>query len=157
MSEEKLTILTVDDEEIIRNLLHSFIIKKGHNSIIASTGKEAIQFANKEKPDIVLLDIKMPEMDGHQVCQRLRDLPSLSKTMGIIMITGYGSLDNKEKAVESGADDLIEKPLDLYELMYRINIWEEVRRIEDQLKRVAIYALKIRQYSQFRVSEMREK
>ena len=148
MPSEKLTILTVDDEEIIRNLLHSFLSKKGHNSIVASNGKQAIDFVNKDKPDVVLLDIKMPEMDGHTTCHRLREiLHSIDKPTGIIMITGYGSLDNKERAVESGADDLIEKPLDLYELIYRIKVWQEAREIKDHLKRVATYAYKIRQYN----------
>ena len=154
MSEKRLTILTVDDEEIIRNLLHSFISKKGHNSVVAGNGKEAIDCAAKEKPDIVLLDIKMPQMDGHRVCQRLREIPSLSKLMGIIMITGYGSLDNKEKAIEAGADDLIEKPLDLYELLHRIRTWEEVREIEDQIKRITIYAVRIKQFKDTRSKEL---
>jgi DNA-binding response OmpR family regulator len=147
MSEENLTILTVDDEAVIRDLLHSFLIKKGYNSIVASNGKEALRFVNEKLPDVVLLDIKMPEMDGHQICQSLRKVSSSSKPIGIIMITGYGSLNNKEKAVECGADDLMEKPLDLYELMYRIKVWQEVRKIKDQMERITRYAYKIRQYN----------
>lgn len=147
MPEESLTILTVDDEEVIRDLLHSFLTKKGYESIVACNGKEAIYFANEKRPDVVLLDIKMPEMDGHQTCQRLRQIHSLSEPMGIIMITGYGSLNNKEKAVELGADDLMEKPLDLYELLYRIRIWIDVRKIKDQMERVTTYAYSIRQYN----------
>ena len=150
MSEEKPTILTVDDEEIIRDLLHSFLIKKGYDSIVASDGKEAIRFVNQKRPDIVLLDIKMPDMDGHQTCRRLRDISARAEPMGIIIITGYGSLDNKEKAVEVGADDLMEKPLDLYELIYRLRVWIEVRKIKDQTERVTTYAYCIRQYNKER-------
>ena len=146
MPKTKLTILTVDDEEIIRNLIHSFLSKIGYSSILASNGEDAIDSAAKEKPDIVLLDIKMPQMDGHSVCKRLRELPSHSKTMGIIMITGYGSLDNKERAVVSGADDLMEKPLDLYELIHRIKVWGEVREIKDPIERISTYAFRIREY-----------
>ncbi len=146
MSERKLTILTVDDERIIRDLLDSFLRRFGHRSILASSGKEAIRWAERESPDIVLLDIKMPEMDGHQVCRRLREIVS-STSMGIIMITGYGSLDNKERAIESGADDLLEKPLDLYELIYRIRAWTEVQGIANPMERVATYAYKVRQYN----------
>ncbi|MFH1678431.1 MAG: response regulator [Candidatus Omnitrophota bacterium] len=143
---KKITILIVDDEEIIRNLLDSFLKRQGHRSIVAPNGEAAINFAGKENPDLVLLDIKMPDMDGHQVCQRLRELPSSSHPMGIIMITGYGSLNNKEKAIESGADDLIEKPLDLYELVYRIKVWLDVKDLRDQIEKAAVYAYRIRQY-----------
>ena len=109
MPDNKVTVLVVDDEEVIRELLHFFLTKIGYSPLVAANGKDALIFAREKKPDIVLLDIKMPDMDGHQTCQELRSISNFSVPMGIIMITGFASLNNKEKAIGLGADDLLEK------------------------------------------------
>ncbi len=153
MSEKPFTILIVDDEEVIRDLLSSFFKRKGYQALTASTADEAFKHAQKQAIDIALLDIQMPDINGHQVCQRLRGMSSESRPLGIIMITGYGSRNNKELAIQCGADDLIEKPLDLEELLYRMKSWEEVQGMEGQLERVASYAFKVKKYHKGQNSE----
>jgi CheY-like chemotaxis protein len=75
----------------------------------ASTGEEALKIAMDFQPDIILLDIMMPGMDGYEVCQRLREYPSLADTK-IIMVTAKGALEDRVKGYEVGANDFIIKP-----------------------------------------------
>ena len=89
--------------------------------------------------DQIMVKMRGAELAGH-ILKIRADIP-------IIMITGYGSLDNKERAIQSGADDLIEKPLDLLELLNRIDVWQEVREIKNQLQRITTYAYRVRQFN----------
>jgi len=75
----------------------------------AMTGEEALKTASDFEPDLVLLDIMMPGMDGYEVCRRLRENPSLSDTR-IVMVTAKGALEDKVTGYEAGADDFITKP-----------------------------------------------
>ena len=77
----------------------------------ATTGEEALEIAQDFQPDIVLLDIMMPGLDGYEVCQRLREYPSLAETK-ILMVTAKGALEDRVKGYEVGANDFITKPFD---------------------------------------------
>ncbi len=136
-------IMVVDDEEVIRDVLCSFLERKGHKTLALSDGQSAITRAEKEKPDVVLMDIRMPGLDGITACKKLRQLLKSSPGTGIIMITGYGTKENVEKAFSSGAIDVIKKPFDLEDVNQRINIWFEVRDIKDELSRSLKYTEKV--------------
>ncbi len=105
-------ILVADDEPGVRALL-SAILSREHERqyevLFASDGEEALQMARSEQPDMVLLDIRMPKMSGHEVCRELR-ADSLTSHMGIVMVTALARQSDREEAMAAGANDLVTKP-----------------------------------------------
>ncbi|GBE39590.1 alkaline phosphatase synthesis transcriptional regulatory protein PhoP [bacterium BMS3Bbin08] len=142
MSKTKM-IMIVDDEAVVRDVLCSFLELKGYKTVAKSNGQSAISYAEKKKPDVVLLDIKMPGMNGIETCSRLKQVLPSSPGTGIIMITGHDSKGNLENAYSSGAIDFVKKPFDLEDVNQRIRIWYEVRNIEDELSRLTKYSEKV--------------
>jgi len=145
MDSEKKTITIVDDEEVILDLLNSVLKRHGFNTILAANGREALDAIKNRIPDLVLLDIKMPLMDGHALSKALKEIDS-TKSVGIIVITGYDSRENREKSIECGADDVIGKPLDLDELIFRIKTWLNLRDTKSETERIVKYAYMINKY-----------
>jgi len=143
MSERKL-IMVVDDEEVVRDVLCAFFEKKGYETVAVEDGHNAVSYAEIKKPDIVLLDIKMPFLDGIETCHMLNLILRPSRHTGIIIITGYMSSENIEKAFSSGAVDVIKKPFDLEDINKRINIWFDIRdAFEDEYLRRMAYIEKV--------------
>lgn len=129
-------VLVVDDEHQIRDLLNAFLTNEAYEVILASNGKEAIELAGRENPDVILLDLKMPEINGIEVCQRLKAEPK-TRFIPVIAITGY--VENKIPAIEVGADDFVNKPIDLTELAFRVKSILRTRYITDELERTVAY------------------
>jgi DNA-binding response OmpR family regulator len=129
-------ILIVDDEEQIRELLSGYFAEKGYAVILASNGEEAIELVEKETPEVILLDIKMPGTDGIEVC---RTLKSGKKTgpIPVIMMTGLN--DRVVDAIQARADDLIDKPFNLAELLIRVESICEVGQLADPRERMVAY------------------
>lgn len=120
MSEERLSkILLVDDEQDILDMVQYNLDKEGFQVFTAGNGVEAIEIARKEVPDIVLLDVMMPEMDGMETCVEMREIPELSNTM-IAFLTARGEDYSQIAGFESGADDYITKPIKPRVLISRI-------------------------------------
>lgn len=113
------TILIVDDEPVGRATLKALLSAPTYRVIAACNGAEALQLAEECRPDLVLLDVIMPEMDGYEVCRRLRANAHLSE-VPIIMITGLDDRASRLKGIEAGADDFISKPFDTAELQARV-------------------------------------
>ena len=109
-------ILIADDDRNIVELLRLYIEKEGFNTIIAYDGKQAIELFKKEKPDLIVLDVMMPEADGWQVCKEVRKVDETP----IIMLTAKGETFDKVLGLELGADDYMVKPFDTKELIARI-------------------------------------
>ncbi len=137
-------IMIVDDEKVIRDVLSSFLEKKGHQTVALPDGQSAISYAKHKKPALVLLDIKMPGLNGIETCSRLRQVSPFTPKPGIIIITGYDSRENIEKSYSSGAIDVIRKPLDMEDVNNRISTWFDLSMFEDELMRVLVYAEKIK-------------
>lgn len=112
----KTRILVVDDELIIIKLLRANLETRGYEVLAAMDGAEALQTLEMELPDLVILDIMMPKMDGFEVCRRIREW---SQTP-IIMLSARGDARDKVKCLELGADDYITKPFDTNELISRV-------------------------------------
>lgn len=110
------TVLVVEDEKPIAEILKVNLIKNGYNVLMAFDGEEAIDIATKAEPDLILLDVMLPKADGFTVCKKLR------KTMStpIIMLTARAEEVDKVLGLELGADDYITKPFSLRELMARV-------------------------------------
>jgi two-component system response regulator VicR len=111
-------ILVVDDDPFVRNFVQVNLKARGYNVFEAVDGEKAIQVAEKEKPDLVILDIIMPKMDGFAVCRKLREW----STVPIIMLTAREGENDKEKWVACGADDYLTKPFILRELLDMVKI-----------------------------------
>lgn len=116
MDENKKTILIVDDEKTIVDMLVYNLQKEGYNTLEAGDGEEAVRVALDEKPDLVLLDIMLPKMDGLAVCKRIRQYLNIP----ILMISAKDEEIDKILGLELGADDYITKPFSVRELMARV-------------------------------------
>lgn len=119
VEQEKKTILVVDDEESIMDLLVYNLEKEGYNTIKAYDGLTAVELALKERPDLILLDVMIPKLDGISVCKKIRYYLNIS-TMPILMVSAKDSESDKIVGLEMGADDYITKPFQIRELMARI-------------------------------------
>ncbi len=112
----KYKILVVDDDENICELLRLYLENEGFETVVAFDGEEAVEKAQKCLPDLILLDIMMPKLDGWQVCREIR---KTSETP-IIMITAKGEVFDKILGLELGADDYVTKPFDTKEVIARV-------------------------------------
>lgn len=109
-------ILIVDDDENICELLRLYLEKDGFETVVANDGEEAVDFAAKYSPDLILLDIMLPKLDGWQVCREIRK----TSDTPIIMLTAKGETFDKILGLELGADDYVSKPFDAKEVIARI-------------------------------------
>ena len=112
-------VLIVDDEKDILDLLEYNLEKEGYEVLSAMDGEEAISMAKAEKPNMVLLDIMMPQMDGIETCRRLRELPQLKGTF-IVFLTARAEEYSELAGFDAGADDYIAKPIKPRVLLSRI-------------------------------------
>jgi len=116
MVKDAKTILIVDDEQPIVDILVYNLKKEGYNTIEASDGMTAVDIALEKKPDLILLDIMLPKLDGLSVCKRIKN----SLNVPIIMLTAKDSEIDKILGLELGADDYITKPFSVRELVARV-------------------------------------
>lgn len=121
-------VLIVDDDRNICELLRLYLQKDGFDTEIANDGSEAVELQKKYNPDIILLDVMMPKLDGWQVCREIRK----TSDVPIIMITAKGEVFDKILGLELGADDYISKPFDTKEVIARIKA--VLRRTTDKTK-----------------------
>ncbi len=112
----KKTILVVDDEKMIRNLLNVNLTKEGYNVIEAVDGLEAVEMALEKKPDLILLDVMIPKLDGLSVCKRIKN----TMNVPILMVTAKDGEVDKILGLELGADDYVTKPFSVRELIARV-------------------------------------
>ena len=120
----KKTILVVDDEKMIRNLLNINLTKEGYNVIESVDGLEAVELATEKKPDLILLDVMIPKLDGLSVCKRIKN----TMNVPILMVTAKDSEVDKILGLELGADDYVTKPFSIRELIARIKA--NLRKVE---------------------------
>ncbi len=118
MNDENLRILVVDDEKSIRRYLVTSLTAKGHEVIEAVNGEDALKAAAMEHPDLIILDLGLPDMDGVEVTRRLRDWSNAP----VIILSVRDLEDDKVGALDAGADDYLTKPFGLSELMARIRV-----------------------------------
>lgn len=125
-------ILIVDDEERNRKLLTLLLKGHGYPSVTAQNGPEAIEKATAAQPDLILLDIMMPGMDGYEVCRKLRQDPA-TRQIPIVMVTALEDRDSRLAGLEAGANDFLSKPVDDAELMVRVKNLLRIKEFEDFL------------------------
>lgn len=157
-------ILVVDDMPANRRLLEAHLLARGYRVCMASGGREALAMASVEPPDMVLLDVLMPDMDGFSVCAAMRALPAL-RAVPIVMVTTLDAKEDRVRGLDAGADDFITKPLVKEELWARVRsllrvktLYDESRRQQQQLaswsteleRRVAEQLAQVQQLSQLK-------
>jgi class 3 adenylate cyclase/CheY-like chemotaxis protein len=128
-------ILVVDDLAQNVRLLEAVLSPKGFRVAAASSGEQALDVLSKERPDVVVLDILMPGMDGYEVCRRIRQDPGTA-FLPVIMITASGE-EEKIRAIEAGADDFVSKPFDQAELLARVRSLIRIKRYHDTIEHQA--------------------
>lgn len=130
--EPKFKVLIVDDEPMNVELLQAYLGAE-YVVISAFNGKEALQKVNEEKPDIVLLDIMMPGMNGYDVCKQLK-CREATQLLPVVMVTALSNRDDRIRGVEAGADDFLIKPVDKVELSARIRSLLRIRYLHSSLE-----------------------
>ena len=126
-------ILVVDDHKLSRELLESYLLNAGYDTITARNGQDALDKLAENSPDLVLLDIIMPVMDGYEVCRRIKENQQ-TILLPVIMVTGLEDFDAKMKALSLGADDYINKPISERELLMRVRNHLRIKQLIDELE-----------------------
>jgi adenylate cyclase len=126
-------ILVVDDVITNVRLLEAILSPRGYEVCSAQSGREALEAVARRPPDLILLDIVMPGMDGYEVCRRIREDPA-NAFLPVVMITASGN-EQKLQAIEAGADDFVTKPVDQAELLARVKSLLRVKHYHDTIER----------------------
>jgi adenylate cyclase len=125
-------ILVVDDTPMNVKLLEGVLAGHGYAVITASSGAAALERVRADQPDLVLLDVVMPEMSGYEVCRRLR-ADEATRLLPIVMVTALDPTAERVKGIEAGADDFLTKPINQPELLARVRSLLRIRALHDQL------------------------
>lgn len=123
-------ILVVDDTPRNVKLLADLLAVKGYAVVTASSGQEALVQVTAEQPDLVLLDVVMPEMSGYEVCRKIRETPATA-IMPIVMVTALDPGEERVKGIEAGADDFLTKPINQAELLARVKSLLRIKELHD--------------------------
>ncbi len=117
-------ILLVEDNEMNRDMLSRRLKKKGFEVVLAFDGKQGVEMAGEHAPDLILLDMSLPVMDGWEAAQHLKSNDA-TKSIPVIALTAHARAGDKETALEAGCDDYDTKPVDFKRLLGKINAWLE--------------------------------
>ncbi len=126
-------ILVIDDEAEIRHVIRVGLVD--HEVLTASSGVEGLLMAARNEPDLIILDVKMPGIDGYEVCRRLRADPEMAE-IPVIFATLQDTLPDRLEGFDAGADDYVTKPFDLTELQFRIRA--VLRRLKPKSEEVSL-------------------
>jgi len=125
-------ILVVDDTPQNVKLLADLLTAKGYAVVTASSGVQALEKVEKEAPDLVLLDVVMPEMSGYEVCRKIRTNPATA-TLPVVMVTALDPAQERVKGIDAGADDFLSKPINQQELLARVRSLLRIKLLHDEL------------------------
>jgi putative two-component system response regulator len=126
-------IMVVDDEERNRVLIEALLVPLGYEIVTAASGEEALAKVGETRPDVVLLDIMMPRMDGYEVARRLKN-DEETRIIPIVMVTALQNVEDRVKSIEAGADDFLTKPIEKTELRARVRSLVKVKAYNDGMR-----------------------
>jgi len=115
------TILLIEDNEMNRDMLSRRLTRRGYNLLLAADGEEGQQLAETEQPDLILMDMSLPVIDGWEVTRRLKAAPK-TQSIPVIALTAHAMAGDREKALDAGCDDYDTKPVELPRLIGKIQI-----------------------------------
>ena len=130
----KHTVLIVDDEQKNLKLLEAYLLPLGYSILKASTGEECLEILNKEKVDIVLLDVMLPGRSGFEVCAQIKDNDK-TKFLPVVMVTALKEKEDRLKGIDAGADDFLTKPVDRDEMKARVKSLLRIKDLNDKLEK----------------------
>lgn len=113
-------ILIIDDDENLGELLTQYLLKNGIEACVANTPSKGFELIKKQKPDLLILDVMLPEKDGFEVCKEIRTKSAIYGLLPILMLTAHAEVSNRIVGLELGADDYLSKPFEPRELLARI-------------------------------------
>jgi putative two-component system response regulator len=125
-------VLIADDRESIRSLFHRLLSADGHDVVLAPDGASALAAVHRHRPDVVLLDVAMPLVDGLAVCRQLKADPATRLTP-VVLVSGQTELTDRINGIEAGADDYLSKPVHPHELRARVRSLSRVKQLIDAL------------------------
>jgi putative two-component system response regulator len=126
------TVLVADDEPANLTLLSRQMHRLGYEVLTASNGRMALEALQGHRPDLVLLDVDMPELNGFEVCRRIKRNPE-TRLLPVILVTGRGESDDRVAGIDAGADDFVTKPFVIAELTARVRALMRLKQYTDQL------------------------
>ena len=132
-AEPKAKVLIVDDETVVVDVMGAILVKHGFDVESASNGVEGLARAKEQNPDIILLDISMPKMDGFETCRRLKN-GSGTQGIPVVMFTSHADRESRIEALKAGANDFLGKPVDSTELVVRVNNLLKVKKYQSFLE-----------------------
>lgn len=135
-------VLIVDDNAQNLELLQAYLEELECETIPAHDGLQALEIVGKRKPDLVLLDIMMPQMSGFEVCRRLKQDPN-TQDIPVIMVTALNEFGDIERGIDSGTDDFVSKPVNRLELLARVRTMLKLKHLSDKLERTLSYLSEI--------------
>ena len=137
-TDRPIRVLVAEDYPANAELLKECLSGGGYSVSLAVNGEEALKMALAEPPDILLLDVVMPKMDGFEVCRRLKE-NKLTKDIPILIVSALDSDTDKERGTHAGADDFLNKPINIFEVLTRVKSLLRVRHLSTDLERALAY------------------
>ena len=125
-------VLVADDTESIQALFRKLLVADGHDVVQASDGAAALDAVQEHHPDVIILDVGMPKIDGFEVCRRLKSDPATRLTP-VVLVTGLSELADRIKGIEAGADEFLSKPVHPHELRARVTSLSRMKHLIDAL------------------------
>jgi CheY-like chemotaxis protein len=145
-------VLVVDDNPQNLELLLAYLEDVRCKTVSASNGPEALDSVRRDSPDLILLDVMMPKMSGFEVCRRLKSDPN-TEAIPIIMVTALNEIGDIERAISSGTDDFLSKPVNKWELVTRVRTMLKLKHLTDKLERTLAYLGEIEKQAEISKSE----
>ena len=130
-------ILVVDDVPVNIQLLVTYLAAEGYDVVSAKDGHDAMKAVKEHQPDLILLDVMMPKMNGFEVCEVIKS-DDVTKFIPVILVTALNELEDKVKGMDSGADDFLAKPFNKLELLVRVRSLLRIKHLHDELQEKVI-------------------
>ncbi len=145
-------VLVVDDNQQNLELLQAYLEDVDCQTVPARDGLEALEIIAKDPPDLIWLDVMRPKMSGFVVCKRIKNDPKTSD-IPVIMVTALNEFGDIERAIDSGTDDFLSKPVNKLELLTRIKTMLKLKHLSDKLERTLAYLSEIEKQAQMAKSD----
>lgn len=113
------TILVIDDDAMNREVMEAFLMAESYQVLLAHNGTEGLQLAKQHLPDLILLDVRMPDLSGYEVCAVLKQQPP-TKTIPVMLVTGFDAPEERRLGMQAGADDFLTRPFNGDQLLQRV-------------------------------------
>ncbi|MBI5671241.1 MAG: response regulator [Chloroflexi bacterium] len=132
MTDIRPTVMVVDDDWMIREIMQAHLENAGYRVLTAHSGERALELAAEHTPDLVILDIRMQGISGHEVCARLKAAAN-TRHSAVLITTAMEDDESRRRAVDAGADDFLAKPFDAVVMLTRVKSLLRIKRLQDEL------------------------